>query len=164
LLTSAATTDDDGASIQGNEIFLPAADKRIWFETKLQGSLVADMDIFVGLVQNFATDPEAVLTASNRIGFQVNDGNASIICKCEATDVETSKDSEIDMVDATDIILGLVVIGITLVEYYVNRVLVATHTTNIPVTEMALAAFELSGSATGTRSLSIDYIFAAKQR
>jgi hypothetical protein len=122
------------------------------------------MDMFVGLVQNFATDPEAILTASNRIGFQINDGNASILCKCEAADVETSKDSEIDAVDATDIILGFVVVATTSIEFYVNRVLVATHTTNIPATEMTAAAFELSGSATGTMSMSLDYIFVAMTR
>ncbi len=158
LLTSAATTDDDGASIQGNEIWLPAAGRTIWFEALLQGSSVADMDIFVGLSQNFATNPEAVLTASNRIGFQVNDGDASILCKTEAADTETSTDSGVDMVNATDIRLGFKVIGTTLVEFYVNRNLVASHTTNIPTTEMAFAAFELSGSITGTRSMSIDYL------
>jgi hypothetical protein len=35
VLTSEATTDNDGASIQGNEIFAVAADRDVWFETKL---------------------------------------------------------------------------------------------------------------------------------
>lgn len=163
-LTSAATTDNDGASIQGNEIFLPAAGKNIWFEARVKMSSVADMDAFVGLSQNFATNPEAVLTASNRIGFQINDGDASILCKTEAADSETSTDSGVDGVDATYIRLGFLVRGTTGVEFYVNRQLVATHSTNIPTTELAIALFELSGSVTGTRSLTCDYVWAEANR
>lgn len=164
VMTSAATTNDDGSSIQGNEIFLPAADKAIWFETKIALSDADDMDMFVGLSQNFASNPEAVLTASNRIGFQVNDGGASILCKTEAGDTETSTDSGIDAVDATEIILGFVVRGTGKVEFYINRALVATHTTNIPATELAVAAFELSGSNSGTKSMTVDYILCVANR
>ena len=34
-LSSQATTDNDGASIQGNEIFAVATTRDIWFETKI---------------------------------------------------------------------------------------------------------------------------------
>lgn len=163
-LTSAATTDDDGASIQGNEIILPATSRRIWFETRVKKSDADQSDLFAGLTVNFATNPEAVLTASNRIGFQIDDGNASVLCKTEASDVETSTDSQVDAVDDTYITLGLVVIGTQAVEFYVNRVLVATHTTNIPATELTWAAFHLSGNNTGTHTSNWDYIFAAWSR
>ena len=157
LLTSAATTNDDGASIQGNEIWLPAAGRTIWFECRFQLSAAADMDAFVGLTQNFATNPENILTASNRIGFQINDGDASILCKTEAADTETNTDSGVDAANATDVTVGFKVIGTSSVEFYVNRQLVATHTTNIPTTELAFGLFELSGSVTGTMSMSVDY-------
>ena len=115
------------------------------------------MDAFVGLVQNFATNPENILTASNRIGFQINDGDASILCKTEAADTETNTDSGVDAANATDVTVGFKVIGTSSVEFYVNRQLVATHTTNIPTTELAFGLFELSGSVTGTMSMSVDY-------
>ena len=48
---------------------------------------------------------------------------------------------------------------------FVNRNKVATHTANIPDDEnLALGAMQLSGSATGTKSKNIDYIFAAQVR
>lgn len=164
LLSSAATTDDDGSSIQGNEIFLPAAGKKIWFEAKVKIATAAQVDAFVGLTQNFATDPEAVLTASNRIGFQINDGNASILCKTEATNTETSTDSGSDAADATFVTLGILVEGTGKVEFYVNRSKVATHTTNIPTTELAVGLMELSGQATGTQTMAVDYVFCAADR
>jgi hypothetical protein len=46
----------------------------------------------------------------------------------------------------------------------VNRKLVATHTATIPTVNMTLAAYQLSGNATGTKSLSIDYLQTIAQR
>ena len=163
-LNSAATTDNDGASIQGNEVFKAASGKVIWFETILQNNDADQSDICVGLTVNFATNPEAMLAAADRIVFQVDDGNASILCKTESGGTETSTDSGVELEDDTDVILGFRVNGTGTVEFYVNRNLVATHTTNITTTELALAAMSVSGSATGTRSTKIDYIFAAATR
>lgn len=163
-LTSAATTDDDGASVQGNEIFLPAAGKSVWFETRLQCNDADQTDICAGLTVNFATNPEAMLTAADRIVFQVDDGNASILCKTESGGTETSTDSGIDLEDDTYVTLGFLVSGTGSVEFYVNHKLVATHTTDIPATELAVAAMSVSGSATGTRRTRIDYLFAAATR
>lgn len=163
-LTSAATTDNDGASIQGNEIFLPASGRKIWFEARVKVADADQQDVFVGLCGNFATDPEACLAASNRIGLQIDDGNASILCKSEATDTETSTDSGIDAADATYVRVGFIVNGTTNIKYFVNRQLVATHTTNIPATELAPAVFSLSGNNQGTKSLTIDYIRVVSTR
>lgn len=165
LLSSSATTDDDGSSIQGNEIFKAVSGKHIWFETKLQVSDADQMDVFAGLTVNFATNPEAVLTATDRIGFQINDGDASILCKTEKDGVETSLDSQINAVDATDIVLGFHVIGTNRVEFFVNRILVATHTTNIVDDEnLTVALMELSGNATGTKSMAVDYVMVVASR
>lgn len=163
-LTSQATTDNDGASVQGNEIFLPAADKTIWFETRLQNNKVDQSEICVGLTVNFATNPEAMLAAADRIVFQVDDGSASILCKTEAGGTETSTDSGVDLVNDTYVTLSIRVSGTGLVQFYVNHNLVAQHTTNIPATELAVAAMSISGDNLGTRRTRIDYLFAAATR
>lgn len=162
-LTSAATTDDDGASIQGNEIFLPAAGRTIWFETRVKLADAEQQDMFVGLTQNFATNPEAALTASNRIGFQKNDGSALLVCKTEVADTETSTTTASSAVAATYVRLGFIVNGVSNVEFYVDRQLVATHAT-VPATELAPALFSLSGVDTDTKSLTADYILAVATR
>ena len=165
VITSAATTDDDGGSIQGNEIFKVQTDKSIWFETKLKCNDADQTDICVGLTVNFATNPEAMLTAADRIVFQVDDGNASILCKTEKNGTETSTDSGIDLADDTYVTLGFWANSTGEVQFFVNRNLVATHTTNIvDDEELTVAAMSLSGSATGTRATTIDYLFCAADR
>ena len=163
-LTSAATTDNDGASVQGNEIFAVSTDKYVWFETRIKCNDADQTDICVGLTVNFATNPEAMLTAADRIVFQVDDGDASILCKTESGGTETSTDSGIDLADDTYVKLGFRAWGTGQVEFFVNRALVATHTTNIPTTDLTVAAMSLSGSATGTRKTSVDYLLVSATR
>jgi hypothetical protein len=164
-LTSAATTDNDGASIQGNEVFSVDADKVLYFQTRLKCNDAAQTDICVGLTVNFVTNPENMLTAADRIVFQVDDGNASILCKTEKGGVETSTDSLVDLENDTYVVLGFQAVGTGVVYFFINGRLVATHQTNIPDTEnMALAAMSLSGSASGTRATTLDYIFGAQTR
>lgn len=165
VLTSAATTDNDGASIQGNEVFALGSGKKLWFETRLQVSDADQMDVFAGLTINFATNPEAVLSAADRVGFQIDDGNASILCKSEKSSTETSTDSGVDASDATYVKLGFRWDGSSKVEFFVDRALVATHTTNNPDDEnLTPALFELSGNSTGTKSMTADYVMVIIER
>ena len=106
-----------------------------------------------------------MLTAADRIVFQVDDGSASILCKTEKDGTETSTDSGIELVDATYILLAFSVNGTGAVKFYIDSTLVATHGTNIPDDEnMTVAAMSLSGNATGTRVTTLDYIIAAETR
>jgi hypothetical protein len=164
-LTSTATTDDDGASIQGNEVFAVAAGKDMWFETRIKCTDADQTDLCFGFTVNFATNPEAMLTAADRIVFEIDDGDASILCKTEKNGTETSTDSGIDLADNTYIKLGIAVSSTNAVYFYINNALVATHTTNIPDDEnLTIAAMSVSGSDSGTRVTTIDYILAAQTR
>ena len=165
--SAAIAADNDGASIQGNEIFAVASGRDIWFETKITPTDAEGdaMDICIGLTVNFATNPEAMLTAADRIVFQVDDGDSNIDCITEKDGTATTTDSGIDIANGTAVTLGIHVKSTGSVEFFVNRAKVATHTDNIPDDEnLARGAMELSGSATGTKSMNIDYMFAAQDR
>ncbi|MDP6880084.1 MAG: hypothetical protein QGF15_04380 [Alteromonas macleodii] len=167
VLTSQATTDDDGSSVQGNEIFAVESGRDIWFETRIKvgDSEGSAIDLCVGLTVNFATNPEAMLTAADRIVFQVDDGDTNIDCITEKDGTATTTDSGVDIADDTYVKLGFHVTDDAKVEFFVNRNLVATHTDNIPDDEnMTIGAMELSGSATGTKSATIDYLFCSQTR
>lgn len=163
ILSSAATTDDDGASIQGNEIFLPASGRKIWFLARMKLADATQQELCIGLTQNFATDPEAMLAASNRIVFQKNDGATALLCKTEVADSETSTTTTVDVVAATYNTLAFVVDGTSKVDFFIDGNLVATHTT-VPTTELAVGVYSLSGVDTGTKTMTLDYIGATATR
>ena len=175
-LTSQATTDDDGASIQGNEIFqLPStAGEKLFFESRFfasttAGSGVGQMDIWMGLTENFATHPENAFLATNRIGFQLDDGSSltRLISESGGTETETELAATYNLTDDTYVTLGFIATKGTstdTVQFYYNRQLVGTHTTNVPTALLTPAAVEVSGDATGTKSLNVDYIMAAVDR
>ena len=175
-LTSTATTDNDGASIQGNEIFqLPTtAGEKLYFESRFfasttAGSGVGQMDIWVGLTENFATNPENAFLATNRIGFQLDDGSSltRLISESGGTETETELAAAYNLTDDTYVTLGFIATKGTstdTVAFYYNRQLVGTHTTNVPTALLTPAMVEVSGDATGTKSMSVDYVMAAVDR
>ena len=170
-LNSTATTDDDGSSIQGNEIWgLPStAGQKLYFEARFQIADADQMDVFIGVCENFATNPENCLTAANRIGFQIDDGDASphIITESGGTETDTTLASTYDLSDATNVTVSFVATkgdSTDKVQFYVNRTLVGTHTTNVPTANMAAAAMEISGNNSGTKTMYIDYIMVAQDR
>ena len=179
-ITSQATTDNSGGSIQGNEIFqLPATEgQKIWFEARYfvdstSGSGAGQMDTFVGLTENFATDPENGLDRANRIGFQMDDGSASLKVVSGTTGPLLNSQtlaSKYDVVDGTyqtvgfTLTKGSAVGGTNVIEFFVNRKKVATVTDIITTELITPAAVSMSGDATGTKSMSVDYILAAQDR
>lgn len=165
VLSSEATTDDDGSTLQTqSEAWGLNSGKQLWFEARVKLSDADQMDAFVGLCKNVSTNPEAVLTDPDRLGFQVNDGNASILAKSEKNGTETSTDTGEDAADATYVKLGMHYDGNS-VHYYVDRQKVASHSTNLPDDEqLAVTLFELSGNATGTKTLTADYVMVVSER
>ena len=175
-LTSTATTDNDGASIQGNEIFqLPTtAGEKLYFESRFfasttAGSGVGQMDIWVGLTENFATNPENAFLATNRIGFQLDDGSSltRLISESGGTETETELAAAYNLTDDTYVTLGFIATKGTstdTVQFYYNRQLVGTHTTNVPTALLTPAMVEVSGDATDTKRMSVDYVMAAVDR
>ena len=91
-LTSANTTDNDGASIQAKQesFALPtSAGKKLYFETRVKISDATQTDFLVGFTETFATNPEAALLSSNVIGFVKVDGSAIVKGSTESGDTQT---------------------------------------------------------------------------
>lgn len=164
-LTSDATTENDGASVQeGAQTWRLSSGKRAWVQAKCKVADADEVDAFIGASVAFTTNPEALESAADRIGFRVADGDASIVCVSEKDGTETATDSGVDLSDDTYVELGIYWSGAA-AEFYVNGQKVATHTTNNPDDEnMALAAYQISGSDSGTQKMSIDYLAACQER
>jgi|TARA_R110000803_G_scaffold179425_1_gene241838 hypothetical protein len=176
LLNSAATTDNDGASIQQKaETFSTPSivGDSLWFETRIKNSTVAQSDIIVGLTETFTTNPEAMFASANLIAFVLTDGSAVIQGATEAGGTQTvvtfNNVALSTLADDTFITLGFKFTkGDTTdrVEFYINRQLVGVSTTNIPAsaTLLKVGACSISGNATGTRITTLDYVTCSQDR
>ena len=173
-LTSANTTDNDGASIQAKQesFALPTtAGNKLYFETRVKISDATQTDFLVGFTETFATNPENALLSSNVIGFVKVDGSAIVKGTTESGDTQTlvefADTTKSTMENDTYVTLGLVATkndSTNKVQFYINRNLVGTSTTNIPTANMKVMAMSVSGDATGQKVTTIDYIMAAQDR
>jgi hypothetical protein len=166
-LTSTATTDDDGGSIQRAETtFLVKSGKKLWFEARVKVSDADQGEMFVGLADNFATDPEAVIVEGvARVGFELIDGAATINTVIDNDTAATKTVLSSSMSDDTYVRLGFRTDGAS-IRFYVNRALVSTQSIPAAIAAVTLgpAFFHLSGNASGTHTAAIDYILAAQVR
>ena len=173
-LNSTATTENDGASLQGHEEYfsLPStAGNKLYYETRIKTSDVDQMDILVGLTETFATNPENALASANIIGFLLADGSAVISGVTEsggtATTVTFADTTKSTLADDTFVTLGFKATKGTstdTVRFYINRQEVGVSQTNIPTANLKLAVMSLSGDATGTKVTTLDYVMAAQDR
>jgi hypothetical protein len=174
-LTSANTTDNDGASIQGKQEYfsLPStAGDKLYYETRVKASDVDQMDVLVGLTETFTTNPEAALLSANIIGFLLTDGSAVIAGVTEASDTATTVTLDTTLSTLTNdtyVTLGFVATkansdGNNKVDFYINRKYAGTSTTNIPTANMKMMAMSVSGDATGQKITTLDYMMGAQDR
>lgn len=166
-LTSAATTDNDGALIQTAQTFAKlVSGKKAWFKAAIKLSDADQQDVFVGLATAAATNPEAVLAVDDYIGFKVTDESAVIYAVSDKTGASAAASTSTgkSAADATEVKVGFYFDG-TSAHFYVNGDYVCSQSsTTIPTVALDVAIFSLSGSATGTRTLIVDYVYYCAER
>jgi hypothetical protein len=161
LLLTNDDADNDLDSLQSTEEFASlTSGKKLWMEFKVKLSDATESDFFMGLGITDTTP----LDTSDRVGFQKDDGNASILCKTEKDSTETSNDSGVDFADDTYVTLGFYYDGGSSVEFYVNRAKVATHTTNVPDDENLAITMHIQNGEAAAKTLTVDYIYLCQQR
>jgi hypothetical protein len=156
LLNTNAAADNDMIQIQWNsEIFLPAASKPLWFEARVKVSDATQSDMYVGLA---VLDTSIVVSEpSDGIWWRKNDGDALLDFATVGTSTETASTSQGTLVDDTWVRLGFFHNGNGSVYSYINGVLKATHTTNIPATELT-PSFAIQNGEGVAKTGSVDYI------
>jgi len=160
LLTNAAGDNDLDSLQNTQEVFSMASGRELIYETRVKINDVDQVDNFYGISITDTTP----LDASDKMGFRIIDESASIECETTLNSSTTQTDSQVDMADDTYVRLGMRFDGSTNVFFYVNRVLVATHTTNIPNDEnLAITIHHQNGEAVA-QTTTIDYIYLAQER
>lgn len=163
LITNAAADDDASYSQKVGESFLMEAGKRAVFKTRLKISDATQSDFVIGL-QITDTTP---LDATDGIYFIKADGSTSVsaVCRKNATTGSTSATATTIASD-TYIVLGWYYDGKSSVAVFVNDAKVATldgSSSYLPDTELTVS-FGIQNGEAVAKTMSIDYIFAAKER
>jgi len=146
LLITTDNADNDGVNLQlKGEAFVPTASKPLYFGVKLQINDVDQTDILVGLC---ITDTTMLAGMTDGIYFESVDESALISCVTEVGSTETQTDSVGTLVDGADIILEFYAEDATSIKFFINGVLVATHTAGITAEPLTPSIHFLTGETT----------------
>ena len=163
--------DNDGLEIQrgatagaAGESVILAAGKPVWFETKLAVADIDACDFACGLM---TTDTDIVTDAGDFVVtggvYFANAHDGDLDYYTESATTETTGDTGVNLLDATEVKLGIKWDGISAVTFWVDGVKVATSTTNIPTTELRLS-YGIKNTGGAAEAVTVDYYKVAAIR
>lgn len=164
LLTNSAA-DDDLVALQKNPAaFTFTAGKKTFFRCRFKVSDATQSDIVIGL-QVVDTTP---LDVTDGVYFLKADGSTaiSVVCRKNATTGSTSASSIATLADDTYISLGFAYDGEGKVFYEVNGSVVGSldaSSAYLPDTTCTVS-FALQNGEAAAKTMTVDYIYAAKER
>ncbi len=164
LVTNAALDNDASFQQKVGESFLIEAGKKAWFKTRFKVSDATQSDIAIGL-QVTDTTPLAV---TDGIWFRKDDGDAliDVVVQKDDTTGKNEQTSVATLVSDTFISLGWYYDGAGNLEVFVDDVKKATLTassTYLPDTDLTVS-FGIQNGEAVAKTMTLDYIFAAKER
>lgn len=161
LLITNDDADNDLDSLQHTqEVWKLASGKKLWFSARLKVNDADQVDEFWGLC---VTDTSP-LDATDRIGFQITDEDASIDVLSEKDSTETITDSGVDAADDTYVKISFYWDGASSVKFAINDAVVATHTTNIPDDENLCLTLHHQNGEAAAQTLTVDYVHIVMER
>ncbi len=161
LITTAALDNDSSFQQKVGESFLFETGKKLWFEARFQTSDATESDIVMGL-QITDTTP---LDVTDGVFFIKPDDAATVDFVVEKDNVATTTSAVATLANATNIRLGFFYDGVNKIKIFVDGVQVGSSvTTNLPDDEVLTLSFGIQNGIAGVKTMSIDYILAAKER
>lgn len=163
-VTTSGTSADNVFMQLTNGTFLLDATKRAWFKARIKVDNIATVQLFAGL-QSVTTTP---LTATDGIYFiKTNAGTSlDVIVRKNTTTGSTSQTGQVALVNDTFVDIGWYYDGADKVLFYANGAQIGTFTTVSAYFPDAILtpSFGIQTGAAATRLLTVDYVFAAKER
>jgi hypothetical protein len=162
LLVTNTAADNDLVGIQKKgESFRFASGKKLFFEARFKVSDATQSDLAIGL-QITDTTP---LDITDGVFFLKADGSTSVSFLVEKNNTATTTSAVATMADDTFITLGFNYNGGSVMEYCVNGVVAGTSAvTNLPDDEDLAISFALQNGEAVAKTMTVDYIFVAKER
>lgn len=160
LITNTAADNDLVALQKKGESFRFSSGKQLYFEARFKVSDATQSDLSIGL-QITDTSP---LDVSDGVFFTKADGSTSVSFLVEKNGTATTT-TVATMADDTFITLGFNYDGGSVMQYCVNGVVAGTSAvTNLPNDEDLTISFAIQNGEAVAKTMTVDYIFAAKER
>lgn len=161
LITNTAADNDLAALQKKGESFRFESGKKLFFESRFKVNDATQSDVVMGLQITDATP----LDVSDGVFFIKPDDAATVNFLVEKNNTATTASAIATMADDTFIRLGFFYDGIDAVFYYVNGVLAGkSATTNLVDDEDLTISFAIQNGAAAAKTMTVDYIFVAKER
>ena len=162
LLVTNTAADNDLVGLQKKgESFRFESGKKLFFEARFKVSDATQSDLAIGL-QITDTTP---LDITDGVFFIKADGSTSVSFSVEKNNTATTTTAVATMADDTFITLGFNYDGGSVMQYCVNGVVAGTAvTTNLPDDEDLAISFALQNGEAVAKTMTVDYIFVAKER
>lgn len=162
LLVTNDTADNDNDFFQKvGESFRFVAGKKLWFKARIKTNDAVQSDIFCGLLITDTTP----LDVTDGVFFLKADDAASVSFLVEKNNTATTTANVATMVNNTWVDLGFYYNGVDAIDVFVNGEKVArSAVTNLPDDEELTISFGIQNGAAASKTLSVDYLFCAKQR
>jgi hypothetical protein len=161
LITNDDADDDSDFFNKVGESFLMESGKKAWFEARMKVSDATQSDWVVGL-QITDTTP---LDVTDGIFFRKDDGDTNIDFVVEKDDTATTETAIAANADDTYVRLSFYYDGKDKIRYYVDGVMQGSvATTNLPDDEALTVSFGIQNGEAAAKTMSVDYILAAKER
>lgn len=160
LLTNTAADNDLVALQKVGESYRFASGKKLFFEARFKVSNATQSDVVMGLQITDATP----LDVSDGVFFLKSDDSTTINLLVEKNNTATTT-SVGTLADDTYIRLGFYYDGNSSIQAFVNGTYVATSaTTNLVDDEDLTVSFALQNGNAVARTMTVDYIYVAKER
>lgn len=165
LLVTNSDQDDSLCALQKvGESFLMEAGKKAFFKARFKVGDATDSDVVMGL-QVTDTTP---LDVTDGIYFIKADGSTSVnlICRKNATTGSIAASAVATMADDTFVTLGWYYDGQGKLTYSVNGTVTGSldaSSSYLPDTDLTVS-FAIQNGAAAAKTMTVDYVYAAKQR
>lgn len=165
LLVTNSDQDDSLCALQKvGESFLMEAGKQAFFKTRFKVSDATQSDLVIGL-QVTDTTP---LDVTDGIYFQKADGSTSVnlVCRKDATTGSNTKSAVATLADDTFVTLGWYYDGQGNITYSVNGTVTGSmdaSSSYLPNTDLTVS-FAIQNGAAAAKTMTVDLVYAAKQR
>lgn len=164
LITNDDADNDRDVFFLAGESFKFESGKKLWFEAKFQLGDATESDAFIGLAIKTATDP-VVTAPTDGVFFRKDDGDASLDFVVTKDSTATTSAAIDTLANATDVTVSFYYNGVDNIAAWVDDVLVDNvATTNLPDDEILSVFFAIQNGAAAAKTMTIDYVFAAKER